>query len=42
LGVAVDPPEDRKDVAFVRHTTELRLRPSQLAALATKGHLRHA
>lgn len=30
------------EVAFVRRTTEFPIRPSQLAALATKGHLRHA
>lgn len=29
-------------VAFVRHTTDFPLRPSQLATLATRGHLRHA
>jgi len=42
LGEAVDASKSFNDVAFVRHTTELPLRPSQLAALATKGHLRHA
>jgi carbamoyl-phosphate synthase large subunit len=42
LGEAVDSPSALKAVAFMRRTTELPLRPSQLAALATKGHLRHA
>jgi carbamoyl-phosphate synthase large subunit len=42
LGEAFDSPKSLKDVAFIRRTTELPLRPSQLAALATKGHLRHA
>jgi carbamoyl-phosphate synthase large subunit len=42
LGEAVNPPKSLKDVAFVRCSTELPLRPSQLAALATRGHLRHA
>jgi carbamoyl-phosphate synthase large subunit len=42
LGEAVDASKSFNDVAFVRRTTELPVRPSQLAALATKGHLRHA
>lgn len=29
------------DVAFMRQTTEFPVRPSHLAALATRGHLRH-
>ncbi len=30
------------DIAFMRQTTEFPVRPSHLAALATRGHLRHA
>jgi biotin carboxylase len=42
LGEAVTPSGSAGDVAFMRQTTEFPLRPSHLAALATRGHLRHA
>ncbi len=42
LGRTIEIPAIEHDVAFVRRTTEFPLRPSQLAALATKGHLCHA
>jgi carbamoyl-phosphate synthase large subunit len=42
LGEAVAPAGSAGDVAFMRQTTEFPLRPSHLAALATRGHLRHA
>jgi hypothetical protein len=42
LDEAVARPGSAGDVAFMRQTTEFPLRPSHLAALATRGHLRHA
>lgn len=42
LGEAVPETRSLNDVAFVRRTIEIPIRPSQLAALATKGYLRHA
>lgn len=42
MGETVLPPGPRGDVAFVRRMTEFPIRASQLAALATKGHLRNA
>jgi biotin carboxylase len=42
LGQEADVPKPYNDVAFVRRAMELPVRASQLAALATKGHLRHA
>ena len=42
MGQPVDEPVFSDDVAFVRRMTEFPMRPSQLAALATKGYLRHA
>jgi carbamoyl-phosphate synthase large subunit len=42
LGERIGVPAHPRDVAFTRRTNELPLRPSQLAALATKGYLRHA
>jgi biotin carboxylase len=41
VGEAIDEPTFYSDVAFVRRMTEFPIRPSQLAALATKGYLRH-
>jgi biotin carboxylase len=42
MGEAVEAPGADHEVAFVRRMTEFPMRASQLAALATKGHLRHA
>ena len=42
LGKGVRLPPPANDLAFVRQTIEIPLRPSQLAALATKGYLHHA
>lgn len=42
IGDVTDEPAFSDDVAFVRRMTEFPIRPSQLAALATKGYLRHA
>jgi hypothetical protein len=42
MGEVVVPSAPGREVAFVRRMTEFPIRASQLAALATKGHLRHA
>jgi carbamoyl-phosphate synthase large subunit len=42
VGESVDVPATDHGVAFVRRMTEFPIRASQLAALATKRHLRHA
>ena len=42
LGESVTQSPSVEDVAFMRQTTEFPMRPSQLAALATRGHVRHA
>ena len=42
LGEALEAQKPLREVAFMRRTAELPLRPSQLAALATRGYLRHA
>ena len=42
MGEVVVPAAPGREVAFVRRMTEFPIRASQLAALATKGHLRHA
>ncbi len=42
MGEAVLPPASGNEVAFVRRMTEFPIRPGQVAALVTKGHLHHA